>query len=219
MTDYTHYNRTSLSSFLFVRSIVTVVQVELSHTLCGGESHPFPELVYVESGCHTLKVNGTPYTMEPGQMILYGPNAFHEGDQPSSAKLSIISFEADLPEGFPFYNQVITLTGKQQHSLFPILSEGFRVFLPVIKDSVLQGMVPQEDIPAYTLHRLRNRLELFLIDLYEDYGTAQPHPVASNQENYRAEQYSQMLSYMQSHLGETLTLSQIADGCAMSVSR
>jgi len=109
VAEYANYVRTNLTNFLSVRSIVSVLHMELTNRVGVGEAHDFPELLYVNSGHHTLKVDGEPHVLEPGQLIFYAPHSFHQGHLPSSAVLSIISFEAELPDLFPFYNRVITL--------------------------------------------------------------------------------------------------------------
>ena len=217
MAEYASYVRTSLTDFLSVRSIVSVLHIELDNRICGGESHDFPELLYVEAGHHTLKVDGVKHAMEPGQLIFYAPHAFHEGDEVSSAKLGIISFEAELPQLFPFYNKVITLTGKQQQVLSQILSDGLNAFRIAPTEMGLHGMIPREDIADYTLQQLKNQLELFLIDLYKTAEPQKPKSVAANRENFSAEQFAAVLDYLKAHLGDNLTLAQIAEGCAMSI--
>lgn len=217
MAEYASYVRTNLTSFLSVRSIVSVLHTDLGNRICSGEAHDFPELLYVNSGQYTLKVDGVPHAMEPGQLIFYAPHAYHEGDKPSSAVLSIISFEAELPLLFPFYNRVITLTGKQQKILSQIISEGLDAFQSAPKGSGLHGMIPRADIAGYTLQQLKNQLELFLIDLYKATEPKQPKSVATNQENFRDQQFSLVIDYLTEHLSENLTLAQIAEGCSMSI--
>lgn len=217
MTDYSSYIRTNLTSFLSVHSIVSVLHMALGGRICGGEAHDFPELLYVNSGHHTLLVDGVLHTMEPGQLIFYAPHSFHEGYAPSNAVVSIVSFEAAIPQLFPFYNRVITLTGKQQTILSQIISAGMDVFLPAPANSGLRGMIPRADIADYTLQQLKNQLELFLIDLYQTAEPRTPQPVAVNQENFRTEQFASVHDFLSSHIGTQLTLPQIAEGCAMSV--
>lgn len=219
MWDYSAYIRTNLTSFLSVRAIVSVLHTELDNRICSGEAHDFPELLYVNAGQHTLTVDGVPHNMEPGQLIFYAPHAYHAGLHPSSATLNIISFEAELPELFPFYNRVITLTGRQQQILGQIFSDGLKAFRHVPKDSGLRGMLPRADIADYTLQQLKNQLELFLIDLYKTAEPKQPKSVAANQENHRSEQFAAIQAYLQGHLQENLTLAQISQGCAISVPR
>lgn len=214
------YVRTSIPSFLSIKSIVTVLHVQLSGQQGGkGEAHDFPEIMYVNSGHHTLKIDGVPYAMEPEQMILYKPHSLHGGHLPSTATLNVISFEADFPDNFDFYNRPITLTGKQQKHLSQILSQGLDAFQMAPRDQGLRGMIPRADMDAYTLQQLKNQLELFLIDLYQTSEPARPHPVAVNQENFRKEQLETVTDYMTSHLSENLTLAQIAENCSMSISK
>ena len=165
MAEYASYVRTNLTSFLSVRSIVCVLHTILNNRICSGEAHDFPELLYVNSGHHTLKIDGVPHIMEPGQLIFYAPHAFHEGDLPSSAVLSIISFEAELPELFPFYNRVITLTGKQQKVLSQIISEGL----------VINGIKDQ----AYIDEKVYEILEL--VGLVREHAGRYPHEFSGGQ--------------------------------------
>lgn len=217
MAQYADYVRTSLTDFLNVRAIVSVLHVDLNDRICGGEAHDFPELLYVHSGRHTLKVDGVKHTMEPGQLIFYAPHAFHEGDEASSAKLGIISFEAELPELFPFYNRVITPTAQQRELLGRILSQGLQAFRDAPKEWGLHGQIPRADIPDYTLQQLKNQLELFLIELYKAEETRKPDAVGINRENFRTQQWETVEHYLKAHLAENLTLAQIAGGCALSV--
>jgi len=218
MQKYESYARTHLSGFLSVRSIITVFRMKLHHRVCGGESHDFPELVYVSSGPHTMKLDGTVHRLDQGQLMIYGPQAYHEGYEPSDAVLNIISFEAELPALFPFYNQIITLTQDQQSQISRIFSEGTAAFQNARAEEDKQGMVPRKDIPEYTLQTLKNRLELFLIDLYRNEAPSPSRTLGSNQENFRAEQFYEVRRFLSAHLYENLTLEEIAEGCSMSVS-
>ena len=210
--------RTQLPSFLCVKSIVSVLHLHLDGRVGGGEAHDFPEIMYVNSGHHTLKVDGVPYAMEPGQMILYKPHSFHESHLPSTATLSVVSFEAELPEDFSFfYNRAITLTGKQQQLLSRIISQGVDAFQFAPAGKGLRGMIPRADVDVRTLQQLKNQLELFLIDLYTIAEPLHSQPVAINQENLRSQQLALVTDYMAAHLSENLTLSQIAQSCSMSI--
>ena len=217
MAEYAQYVRTSLTDFLSVRSIVSVLRVTLQNRICAGEAHDFPELLFVESGHHTLKVDGVRHSMEPGQLIFYAPQAFHEGDKASNAALGIISFEAELPELFPLYNRVITPTHQQQMLLVRILNQGLGAFREAPKEKGLRGQIPRADIPDYTLQQLKNQLELLLIDLYKCEEPLKPAAVGTNRENFRSQQWETVENYLKAHLAENLTLAQIAEGCAMSV--
>ena len=217
MTEAKNYARTDVSKFLSVHSIVTVSHMEMQYLHNYGESHDFPELFYVNAGIHTVKVDGVPYTIEPGQMFIYPPNAFHEEHLPSNAVINIVSFEADLPDSFPFFNKAITLTGKQQTMLSQIFSDGIDAFQDAPLESELRGKILRADIDSYVLHKLKNLLELLLIDLYKTTEPKQPCKVAANHENLRSEQFAMVTDFLSSRLSMTLSLAQIAEGCSISV--
>lgn len=206
------YRHTDLTEFLSVRSIVTVLQVELGGRVAPGEAHNFPELLYVRSGAHSLKLDGEPVRLEPEQLIIYAPGTFHEGFLPSDAVLNIISFDGNLPADFPFYNRVLTLSEQQRETVLQIFAEGLSVFRTALESS-LSGTVPRAGIADYALQQLKNRFELFLIALYR---AEAPEP-NRQPDSPRAAQLQQVQAFMLEHLSQPLTLSDIADGCSMSV--
>lgn len=211
------YRYTDLTDFLSVRSIVTVLHVEMAGRVARGEAHGFPELLYVRSGQHSLKLDGEPVWLEPGQLIIYAPGTFHEGFLPSDAVLNIISFDGSMPEDFPCYNRVLTLSGKQQETVSQIFAEGLSVFR-VAPESGLSGTVPRAGIAEYALQQLKNRFELFLIELYRVEAPSTNRAPAANQEQFRAARLQQVMTFLMEHLSQPLTLADIADGCSMSVS-
>jgi len=213
------YLKTSLPDVLSVRSIVTVFHRkfevnEISH----GESHDFPELLYVKEGAHCVMVDDVLYPLEAGQIIIYAPLSFHKLGAPSSALVDIVSFEADSELLSRLYNHVITLNSTGRELLSQIVTAGVAVFESGREVNGLRGMAPRSGTNDYELQLLKNRMELFLIDLLHTDESKNTVPEEANR-NYKKEQFDLLHAYLCNHLSENLTLEKISADCKMSVSK
>ena len=212
------YTKTELPSFLTVKSITTIFQQDMSHSVShGGESHDFCELLYVQRGTHCTAVDGVPHTVEAGQMIIYAPNAHHRMIGRSSALVGIVSFEASDSLSL-FYNRVMTLNNRQREVITDIVAFGMEIFCPSQRPELL-GMVSREDTTDLQLQELKLRLELFLLDVYKDDMAMGVKKTLVNRENYKEAQFKFLKGYLSRHLTDSLTLAQMAADSSMSVTR
>ncbi len=212
------YNSTLISDPLSIEGIVTV----LRHTFSVvrepyvGESHDFPELLYVVKGRQKQLVDGTEYTVEAGQMMIYAPRAYHIARQTSGAQAYILSFRVATDAILPLCHQVFSLSPYQRQMLQQICEEGLAYFTkcgPAEKKQGIKGMMVKKDVQVQDLQRMKKQLELFLLGLLVPPDTVGGKGAKWQRDFERAEQY------MLGHIGEPLTLMQIADGCGISVSK
>lgn len=215
------YAKTNIPDFLSVSSIMTAYKIDLSkkRILNSGESHYFQEIIYVAEGIHPLLVNDEPFEIASGQMLMYAPNAYHTGVKPSKAVIYIISFEAESDILSELYNRVITLDWKNQALLSEIITDGVKLFERVSPESGLVGMTKKSSATDYELQMLRRKLELFLVDIYYTEKQSQSNPKAANHENREREQFEAVTVFLHEHIGETLTLEEIAASSHISVSK
>jgi len=212
------YLKTQLPNVLTVRSIVTVYHTQMQNRVSAGESHHFPELLYVERGPHTVLVDDILYTLAEGQAILYAPFAFHKTAFPSEATVDIVSFESDSEMLAGLFNRVITLTAYQRTLLSRIITPGVEIFERGRRVGDLVGMAPREGTQDYELQQLGNTLELLLLDLLHTQAPLQGRPEATNHANYREERFGAVTAYIQAHLAQPLTVEEISSACGMSIS-
>ena len=213
------YIKTSLADIISVDSVITVFHKELYGTETPlGESHNFWEFVYVDSGTFEVSVDNQHYTVEEGQLIVYAPLAFHIGAKPNNVKIDIVSFEATFEEMAYFANKVITLTGKQRQSFSEIIAIGEKHFKACSKDIAKRGMVPREETDLYTLQRLKNHLELLLIDLFVTNKNIGTKPKGTNYENHTKKTFDTLTQFLKKHMSEALTLETLCSHCAVSLS-
>ena len=212
------YKKTPISNVISVDSVVTVFHKEVCRTRHIGESHDFWEIVYVDSGTVEVSVDNKIYTVEEGQIITYAPLAYHIGTRPNAVILDIVSFESTSEAMSFFANKVITLSGKQRQILSQIISIGVKSFKKQINDPQYKGLTPREETDDFTLQSLKNQLELLLIDIYQKNGSTCSKPKSFNYENHSSNTFDALTQYLQSHISETLSLEDICNDCAISLS-
>lgn len=215
-----NYAKTTIPQFLSVQAIVTIYYLDLKNTRVCGESHSFWEFLYVDKGEHNVLIDGVLYHLEAGQLVMYAPYAYHceATNRPSSeAQVGIISFESDSENMSFFANKVISLNAGQRELLSQIITFGIEAFWPLPSGLDVCGVLPHEEVQDYELQKLKNQLELLLIDLYKIADCHMHKAIGANQGNYKKLQFDALTSYLRQHLGTMLTLEQISDDFNISV--
>ena len=217
------YESEAIPEYLTVRSIVAALSVRFSDkpaTLGSryGESHDFPELLYISEGEHSMFVGGTVYHIKRGQMIIYAPLNLHYGAGGGAGVGSVISFKADFGCLPSIYNRVISLNREQREMIESIADEGEACYTRREQPSSIGGMVKREGISEYRIQKLKRDLELFLIDVYRSEGLLERNTPKTKKE-LREEQFLGIVEFLRNRLGENLTVEDIARGAAMSISK
>ena len=200
-----------------MEGIVTV----LRHTfgaedgVCG-ESHDFPELLYIGKGRHVARVGGEEISLSAGQMLIYPPNVCHSAGSLTGAQGWIVSFKTDNEILLPVYGRVFTLSSAQRQTLMQIMEAGLVCFVPCGEDDRAngrQGMVLSPDAEAATLRLLKKQLEFFLADILK---TA---TVKEGSGERKTRDFEAVCAYLEANISKTLSVSEIARGSGMSVSK
>lgn len=212
------YPRTALPSVISVQSIITVWHFHLKNQTSANDIHNHPEILYVDKGQHALQIDGQTLVLEAGQMVIYGPNSLHCGPVESSATIDIVSFETDSPLLTPFYNRIITLSSQQRAMLSQIITDGTDLFDRLRHQYGLIDLPHHTQIQGVELQMLKNRLELFLINLCMAPECNQSGILATNTENAKQVQFQKMLDYMQANLSGQITLDGLSQHLAISAS-
>lgn len=212
------YPRTTLPNVISVRSIITVWHFCLQHQTSAEDIHDHPEILYVDEGVHFLSVGGKEMKLTAGQLVIYGPDTPHSGPVPSDAHIDIISFEAEAAVLAPFYNRVITLSSRQKAMLSQLVTKGTDLFDRLRHKYGFVDLPLSADIQDYELQRLKNELELFLLDIY---GNERSEPIAAgttNYENSKAAQFDAFRQFLKAHINTQLSLAQMSDALSISPS-
>ena len=219
-----NYTRRKINDIISVDSIITVYHLDMrKKTRVGGDIHDFPEICFVEDGSLTPYVDGTPITINKGQLIIYAPNSYHGPKTPFyydyiNAVLGIISFVSNSEELSGLYNRAITLNAYQLEILSEIITLGISHF----KDDGHGGHInslPDTDATNRDLQRMKNLLEILLLDIYstERHGTYTLS--GTNKEKLKQDQMRELTDYLLMRLSRTLTLEDISRDLGFSVSK
>lgn len=213
------YQGTTLPDSISVKSIFTVFRPDYSALSIGADDvHDFPEIIYISKGSHSILVDGAAHSMDAGQMIICAPGAGHKSKEKTNSLGYIISFEADSQSLCDLYNKVITLNTKQKQLLTEIIDMASKCFKKREPCEKIGGMVLRDGVTEYELQKIKKQLELFLISIYEGFiavNTSTP----DKQQSKSSAELNMVIAFLEAHITEPLSLSEIAEGCSMSTSK
>lgn len=200
---------------LSIKGIYTVFHRELTpaHHTGRVDVHNFPEIIYVRRGENKIVIDGEIHNLRAGEMIIYAPMSAHSSADVPDCSVSIISFDVESEALEKLYNRAIALSDGEAKMLESVIDDGCRCFVPRAPMTELHGFIAKEDADEYLMQRMKCRLELFLLGLLSN----------SREEGGRVEkkasEYASVIRYLYSNIYKSLTVSEIADGCRMSVSK
>ncbi|MBQ4322239.1 MAG: AraC family transcriptional regulator [Oscillospiraceae bacterium] len=212
------YHKTGLPRMVTVTEIVTLFRRAFQPGVRPtGESHPFWEFVFVEGGVLDVCVGGKEYRLEENQLMFYPPEVIHEGKTPfqQETSLAIVSFSCTAPELERLRGKVLTVEGELLPLLRETLAQGCGIFAWFDADEDGRGMYLREDADFLQLCRVKLLLEYFLTSLLcgmEENGEK------DWRSSYDRARLDTVLRYLEAHIGEELTVEQIAKDCLLSVS-
>ncbi len=210
------YESTALPDAMSVDGIYTVLKVDFSRSGVGiGEAHDFPEISFISRGTHYGIIDGKESKRLCGQLLIIAPGSFHKSARPSDSEALIISFASSSPALNELYNRNLNLTPSQEKAFRSIVSDGLGLFRYRAPGSDVRGMVLRENADKSILHKMKKELELFLIDLHRHFCERGSDTKSSR---YDAE-FDAVKKFLCAHISEHLTLSEIAEGTNMSVSK
>lgn len=197
---------------MLVSSIVTVFDVDLRVVKSYGETHNFPEIIYVKDGYSNMTLDGEETMLKKGQLIVIAPNTFHgkpdcEPDY-GTAVHAIISFESSSPMLNLLYNRAITLSEEQKEEYFKIINGGLKIFESVAAENNRGGMKLRDNVSTYELEALKKRLELFLIELYH------ANVEKSDGQNHKC--LSELTDYLNNNITKNITVEEMAKSVGVS---
>ena len=212
------YTSISLPSVISVNGIFTVLSPNLSSRNTGKiEAHNFPEIFYIEKGRHKIILDGVAKDISAGQMIIYAPNSYHSSGGTSESVASIISFDVEGEAIALLYNRIIVLTPSEERKFKEIIEFASLCFGSLVRNDGKTKMEICENSDEYKLNRVKLMLEVFLIDLIES-ELRQQRATTSKDSKWESE-YKKVITFMRENVDKQMTLTKIADGCDMSVSK
>ena len=188
------------------------------------ESHDFWELSYVDRGSIVEQQEGESYLVKAGEMLLCKPNAPHSCQAWQNSRASVVDVEFSLAGSLPenFESRILILSEEEKHCMETIVREASETYADF--DSALPAAASLEKLPTAPFGSeqiLCNRLEELLIyACRSDRNVQKSCRLLSADPTGDSGQLSEWVrAYIQSHYGRKLTLDQIADAHAVSVTQ
>ena len=162
--------------------------------LFSGESHPMPELTYVDQGTLHSVADGQDLLLEQGDMVLYGPNQWHMqyADIGVAPRFVTISFDFSGAD------------------LTPLLNRKFVV--PQKVAALLQNMLREQENPDdYSNDMILADLNQILICLLREAANPRDQKLqATNSVHSENELIRQAQQYISTHIRDKLTVPLVA---------
>lgn len=190
-----------------------------------GEKHDFWEFVYVDKGVCLVTMDTNQYILQAGEIAFHKPNQFHglcpykDGHK---TKLIISAFTCQSPQMDYFSNRIISLMKHEKERLYEALHRCQQCMGENPKPAIVHNFCQKNvDLPFGMLQMIKASLETFLLMLLERGDSIH---VSERIESYSKKIHQQQLTlnvktYLEAHLGEILTLEQIAKSLGYSVSQ
>ena len=201
---------------------VTGIIVLMKHVFSPAASivedvHPFPEILYIEKGGHTVILDEKEYPLTEGQLLIYPPNSPHRAKSLDNAKAGILSLEIDSDILPLLYSRVFTLTEVQRKTVLSIIEEGSECFRKREPGDFIGGMLPNQDVEKHAFWRLKKQIEFLLIDLLQTniWSTKEQDKKSVRWDR----EFFEVTEMLREDLSQNFTLDEIASRCSMSVSK
>ncbi len=191
-----------------VKSIVTILYYELSKDFdYAGESHDFWEMVYVDKGEIVATSDGVRHIVPQGSAIFHKPNEFHRlaANGTIAPNVFIITFVCTSRD-MQFFNEKITeIPTKLRSYIADIIDERHIIRSdPPGTDTVngrAVGIASEQMVKLY--------LEQFLILLLRGEEAAKPGRFSAEREDWDNQLVNDMIHYLQEHIYQELSVSDL----------
>lgn len=205
-----HYYITEIRELFSVSKVATVFSKDLTMDYpFHWDRHDFWEIVYIDRGSCRAQLGAREFLLSEGDVVFFDPNTAHfekprGGD---SVGIGVISFVC-RSEAMAYFREHPTfhLTPYEARLFSAILSEGERAFESIENDREYIGMRARRDVSDASLQAIKLELEQLLLSLYRRYA----EPMRGEQLDTGSDALSEILAYLDGHLGEKLTIGQIS---------
>ena len=212
-TKRKEYPECAIENRLQITSVFTLFKRRFANDYTfQGEAHDFTEVVCVVDGKVGVTADKNVYVLSAGQMILHPPSEFHAiwSDCGSEPEVIIFSFRAAAFPDLPKF--LFSVPSEQIRELKQIAEDAKEIF-DSDGESIL-GVRPKAEARAAVLLK---RLEIFLLSVFDGPDRTHAKINGAKQQGRSVENYRAILSYMEKHIGEPLSIDEIAGHCNMSV--
>ena len=158
-------------------------------------SHPFRELLYVDSGSVTIESEGYNGVLEENHLLIHKPNEPHtlSCNLENAPDVIIIGFNCDCDKLDAFSQKPYKLIGSQVTLLTTIIKESRNVYPPPYDLPDVFRINKKNEYPFGADQMIRNALEMLLIDIIRELNRLEEKKV-TKKESYNISQVHQYIT-------------------------
>ena len=209
------YIKQDLKSIISVKQIVTIHYFELTKSASYPvDTHDFWEIHYVDKGTAICYEDGKPYVLGHGDILFNKPNAQHRllTKDDNAPNVCVISFVCLSRAMRAFEGKKLHLTPEQTAVLRKFFSEANAAFEITNTSPDLKELCKKNAIPRGALQMMKLYLEEFFLLLLRDLESQKQQLFSVlNVEEYDDVLVNEMIHYMQEHITENVTISQLCE--------
>ncbi len=204
----------SLTRLFDIPQIITIHYFEYGADFSfDGESHDFWEFLCVDKGEVTVTAGTNMHHLKKGDIIFHKPNEFHtvSTNGITAPNLVVVSFVCTSP-AMDFFEDRICLLGERERNLLAaIIAEASHAFTTPLDNPYTRRLEKNPQQPPGAEQMIQLSLEQFLISLYRREASANTKQLLTKSVKLKQDEetFAHILSYMNAHISESLTIEQI----------
>lgn len=221
------YIKTKLKKDIVVDSIITIHYFEyMKDFVFHGESHDFWEFLYVDKGSVLVRAGDDQFRLDTGDIIFHEPNEFHAIRSVGnvSPNLVVMSFTSASPAMDLFRRKYFALTMEERTLISAILNAAREAFSTPLHIPSIEQVKMNERAPFGAQQFVQLYLELFLLTVARQLSfrnsrsadTGQRQVLTAGCQDHKNQYVQEIISYMQFHICEQLTLDQLCEHFSLS---
>ena len=207
------YYKHKIENLLNISKIITIHYFEFDKNFVGDtESHDFWELVYADKGDLICQADGREVILKEGEVLFHKPNEAHslKADGRRAPNVFIISFDCKNEAVRFFEGKVMKLDKSLLSFIFAIIEESRSTFDLPYSDPDLKMMKLLDSPVLGGQQVIKNYLEILLISLMRNESVKEKSEAIFLPRDQFDERISdQVTAYMQEHLNEKLSVSDV----------
>lgn len=213
-----NYKPTRLKRVFSISEIYTVHYFEYEKDYSfKGESHDFWEIVYVDKGEIEIDMGREKHILPQGHIAFHQPNEYHNlrANGVVAPNLVVISFGCKSPAIDFFKKRILPLSDIEKHLLAVIVRESMHSFSSPLDNTFLKELIRRDEEFFGSEQLIALSLEQLLISLYRNFDGVRRNST-SLRRGMEQDLTRNALSFLQEHICEKLTFTQITEALSVS---
>lgn len=201
-----------LSRLFNISEIVTIHYFEYGTDFSfDGESHDFWEFLCVDKGDVTVQADHNIFHLKKGDIIFHKPNQFHSVSTSgiTAPNLVVVSFVCSSPAMNFFEDKILSLGERERNLLATIISEASDAFSTPLDNPFTNTLTKNPIQQPGAEQIIQLSLEQFLISLYRKGEHQESVVMKSVKLKQDEETFQHIVTYMEAHLSDSLSIEQI----------